>query len=391
MSPRLTFGDRWPARLFDRTLTAVLVVIAVAESLVASYRPTGVDGLWLSATGVLTCLPVVLRRTHPFAGLVLSELAFVLPHAFGTFDTLFVGGFLVLVLQVSSCAEYARRPWDLLALVTLAPLVASRIALDPAAEPLQAYLFDMLVFGAGWAFGSLLRQLRTQNEALRVALDEAREADRLRTEAAIAAERDELARELHDVVAHCVTVMVLQAGSARVQLVRRPEASRQAMEQVEQTGREALVELRRVLGLLRAEAEPMGDARGMADLPELAEQLRSSGLDVRTTTEGDAVSLSPALERTAFRIVQEGLTNAVKHGAAGSTVVTVRYGPDRLELLVENPSDAKDRAVRPASARGFGLLGMRERVAAFGGTISVDDDGGTFRLSAELPLDRAAT
>jgi signal transduction histidine kinase len=391
VTTRLTFSDRWPPQLFDRTLTAVLVVVAVAESLVSSDRPAGVEALWAAAIGALTPLPVLLRRSHPFAGLVLSELAFALPHVFGSVDTLFVGGFLVLVLQVASCAEHARRPWDVLSLVTLAPLITVMVFFDPSAAPVQVYLFDLLVFGAGWAFGNLLRQLRTQNEALLAALMEAREADVLRTGAAIAAERSELARELHDVVAHCVTVMVLQAASARIQLDRAPAASRKAMEQVEQTGREALVELRRVLGLLRAEAEPDDDRRGMADLPELAAQLRSSGLDVRTTVDGSAVPLSPALERSAFRIIQEGLTNAAKHGVAGSTNVTVRYRPERLELVVENRTEPTEQPGESASARGFGLLGMRERVAAFGGTLSAAEDDGVFRLRAELPLEKSVT
>ena len=387
MTTRLTFGDRWPPQLFDRTLTGVLILVAVTESLVSSDT-TGVEALWTAAIGALPSVTVLLRRTHPFAGLVLSELAFVVPHAFGPRDPLFVGGFLVMVLQMASCAEHARRPWNVIALGTLPLLVASLLVLDPSAAPFEGYLFDQLVFGAGWAFGNLLRRLGAQNEELSAALVEAREADVLRTGAAIAAERAELAREFHDVVAHCVTVMVLQAGSARIQLDRAPDASRKAMEQVERTGREALVELRRVLGLLRAEDEPDDDRRGMADLPELAEQLRMSGLDVRTRVDGTAVALSPALERSAFRIIQEGLTNAAKHGVAGSTKVTVRYYPERLELLVENataPNAAP--ASGAASARGLGLLGMRERVTAFGGTLSARDDDGVFRLRAELPLE----
>jgi signal transduction histidine kinase len=296
-----------------------------------------------------------------------------------------------MVLQMASCTEHARRPWNVIALGTLPLLVAALLVLDPLAARFEGYLFDQLVFGAGWAFGNLLRRLGAQNEELSAALVEAREADVLRTGAAIAAERAELTREFHDVVAHCVTVMVLQAASARIQLDRAPAASRKAMEQVEQTGREALVELRRVLGLLRAEAEPDDDRRGMADLPQLAEQLRASGLDVRTTVDGTAVPLSPALERSAFRIIQEGLTNAAKHGVAGSTNVTVRYRLERLELLVENPTKTSAERSGSAPARGFGLLGMRERVAAFGGTLSARDDGGVFRLRAELPLEKTVT
>ena len=237
---------------------------------------------------------------------------------------------------------------------------------------------------AAWVSGLLL-QIQARRIAERNAAVAAAEA--LRAREALADERTRIARELHDIVAHSVTVMVLQTGVVRRRLAAGQESERQFLAGVEDAGREAVAELRRTLGLLRGNAEPaMGPQPGLGRLDDLVEQLKEAGLAVKVRVAGAAVALPPSLDLSAYRILQEALTNVLKHSGTDRADVTITYRGDALELRVVDPGGPA--APRPSgSGTGHGIVGMRERAAMFGGTLTASaQPAGGFRVVAELPV-----
>jgi signal transduction histidine kinase len=204
---------------------------------------------------------------------------------------------------------------------------------------------------------------------------------------AVADERARIAREMHDAVAHSVSVMVLQAGAAEHVLATSPERARESLVTIQEIGREAIVELRRMLGLLR---DPVADASlapqpGVGRLDALLEQVRAAGLPVELTVEGEPRRLPPGIDRSAYRIVQEGLTNTLKHAGPAHASVRLRYDDRALELEVLDDG----RGPQDAGEGGFGLLGMRERAALYGGVLATDArPSGGYALRARLPLER---
>jgi signal transduction histidine kinase len=214
------------------------------------------------------------------------------------------------------------------------------------------------------------------------------EADReQRAREAVADERTRIARELHDVVAHAISVIVLQAKGGRRMLAIEPEQTRQALDTIVDSGEQALTEMRRLLGMLRRS----DDELAMAPLPSLrqldilAEQVSSAGLPVELRVEGEPVALAPAVDLSAYRIVQEALTNALKHAGPARARVVVRYGARDLELEISDDG----RGTATANGGGHGLAGMRERADLFGGEVEgVDRPEGGFVVRARLPLER---
>jgi signal transduction histidine kinase len=226
-------------------------------------------------------------------------------------------------------------------------------------------------------------------EELHEAAVREQEARELESQRAAADERRRIAREMHDVVAHSVSVMVVQAGGARRILGRDPDRAVAAAAQIERTGREALAEMRRLLGMLHRDDDEH-DARApqptMAGVAALVERARAAGLPVELHVEGERRSLPAGLDLAAFRVVQEGLTNALKYAEHAPTDVHVRWGARDLELeiLDRGPGPARDRL---GGDGGHGLVGMRERVKLYGGDLEAGRRrGGGFRIRAKLPL-----
>lgn len=204
---------------------------------------------------------------------------------------------------------------------------------------------------------------------------------------AVADERTRIARELHDVVAHSVSVMVIQA-QAGPRLLTDAERVRDVFGSIETTGKEALVELRRLLGILRTGDDQLavGPQPGLDSLESLVEQVRQAGLRIELRVEGDPVRLPPGIDLSAYRIIQEALTNTLKHAGEAEAEVTVRYGTASLELeVVDNGSAATERV----NGSGHGLIGMRERVALYGGALEAGPrNGHGYAVRAHLPLNR---
>lgn len=338
-------------------------------------------------------LPVALRRRAPRTAVVIAFAAVVVPSFFVAHTLFFFGGLLPLALLVYSAArERSRFP----VLAVAAP--AALLAVYPVhVPPFDAgdYAFGAVLFGVAIGAGRLVRRLDSQRQLLAGALAAARREQVARERALLLDERARIARELHDVVAHAVSVMVVQAGAARFALGADEDEVRERLLSVETTGRSAVDDLRRLLDLLRAEEESSpiddgGPAPGLGRLDELVDGLQRAGLPVRLETDGLPAELPPLLDVTAYRVVQEALTNVLKHSAAEWVRVLVRAGTEVVVLEVADGGPARGDGDHPDRPGGQGLVGMRERVALFGGRLEAGPAGQGWRVRAELPLVAAA-
>jgi signal transduction histidine kinase len=247
------------------------------------------------------------------------------------------------------------------------------------------FLLPIVTFGGAWFAGRLVqkRQLYAQAFAERArVLERERDAN---ARVAAAEERVRIAREMHDVVGHSVSVMVVQAGAERLALGEERPATREALLAIERTGREALAEMSRLLGILRKEGEGLSLAPrpSLAQVDVLVQTVRDAGVPVELRVEGEQTDLPPGVDVSAYRIVQEALTNVVKHAGPARASVVVRYGSRTVEVEV---ADDGRRSFNGNTA-GYGLAGMRERVELHGGTLEAGSRSeGGFRVKARLPL-----
>ena len=299
----------------------------------------------------------------------------------------FVVGLVPLLLLTFNAARQAG--WRAVAgLGISAAAVAVTSAAVPAMQTRGEILFGAAVVGGVWLAGRYAggRQ-RNADRMTSYAARLEREQDRLAQEA-LADERARIARELHDVIAHSVSVMGVQAGAARLSMDTDPDRVRPVLISIEETAREAIGELRRMLGVLRSDGQPqeLAPQPGLADLPRLLAQSREARVNVTLTVEGEPVFLPAGVDLAAYRIVQEALTNVRKHAAPCAASVRITYADSRVMLEVR---DTGTQALRPDAGKngGHGLVGMRERAAVYGGTLqAAPDTAGGFRVSAVLPV-----
>lgn len=245
-------------------------------------------------------------------------------------------------------------------------------------------VFHWGVMTLAFLIGSGLRAAEERAVAAARRAVEAENSTRERAELAVAQERARIARELHDIVAHSVSVMVVQAGAAEQVVEEDPEFARKALGSIRSSGTSALTEMRRVVAMVREPAElALQPLPGVGALPALVESASGAGLDVELSVRGDRPALSAGLDLTAYRIVQEALTNVRRHSRADHARVSLDYGDGALRIEVRDDGPASAEATEP----GHGLLGMRERVALFGGRLEARSDGPGFVVRAELPLE----
>jgi signal transduction histidine kinase len=266
----------------------------------------------------------------------------------------------------------------------LVPLANERFAL-----PLPAATLPFALVGSAWLAGSAVRRRAQVELAWRERAHAVEREQALGRAAALAEERARIARELHDVVTHRVSLMVIQAGAARTVLATAPPVAVEQLVALESGGREALAELRGMLDLLAVAADPdapLGPAPGLSALPDLVERTRAAGLPVRLEVSGDAVPVPSRVDLTAYRVVQEALTNALRHSTRDGTAVTVHYGTDELAVGVVDDVSAATAPFR----EGRGIVGMRERVALCHGTLEAGPrPGHGFGVQVRLPLEPA--
>lgn len=251
----------------------------------------------------------------------------------------------------------------------------------------QDFLFSpIIVVVAPWLAGRALRSRALKAAALQELAFQLEREQEQRADIAVADERSRIARELHDVVAHSMSVMVIQAGAARKMLEKDPARAAEALSSIEDTGRRGLAEMRRLLGVLRKEDDgaALAPQPGMDRLQDLVERARSAGLPVELRVDGEPRQLATGVDLSAYRIVQEALTNTIKHAGDANARVHVRWGEHQLEL------DVSDDGTGPYDSEngdGHGLIGMQQRVKLYGGTIEAGPaEGGGFRVHATLPV-----
>jgi signal transduction histidine kinase len=255
---------------------------------------------------------------------------------------------------------------------------------------LSDFVFVALLYGGAWAVGYALRQremriFELSQESERLRRHQAEEAAR-----AVAAERARIARELHDIVSHSISVITIQTQAVRRRLDPANERDIEDLRAVETTARQAMAEMRRLLGVLRAGAEhglDLAPQPGLAQLPRLVSETVAAGVPVEMHVEGDAVPLPPGVDLAAYRVVQEALTNVRRHARPASALVVVRYTGDTVEVQVDDDGQARSG---PSGQLGNGLAGMTERVTLYGGTLDVGPRaGGGYRVRAALPFREA--
>jgi signal transduction histidine kinase len=284
-------------------------------------------------------------------------------------------------------ANAARRPLSYAALaVSVGGALLPRLLALPAGPWRDASFVPPVVMVVAWLVGDRARTRRLYLEQLTArARDLERDRDR-QAELAVAAERARIARDLHDAVAHGLSIVVIQAQAAAGAMEKRPATAQAALASIVATGRDSLAEMRRLLGLTRPDGPDLAPLPGLRDLPGLVERVRAAGLPVSLRIDGDAGAVSPGVGLCAYRIAQEALTNALRHAGPVATVdVTVHCGSDKIELTVRDTGRGADG--EPDERQGNGLRGMRERIAMLDGTVTIGDapDGG-FQVRAELPL-----
>jgi signal transduction histidine kinase len=299
-------------------------------------------------------------------------------------------GFGIMVpplVAAYSVARWERRRPAWWGLVLVGLLWLAWDGLDPVNTSLRKHLAGLVWFSPwviAWLVGALVRS-QVQN------LDQRRQARTQRAERAVVEERNRIARELHDVIGHSVSVMTVQASAVRRRLNPEQHVERQALETVEAVGREALGEMRRMVGVLRdRDAGGGGDREpppGLAQLDRLVEKFRTAGLPVQLSVSGQPRPLAPGLDLTAYRLVQEGLTNALRHAVdPGCADVSIAYHEEHLDVAVRDDGVG----AQPGAEAGHGLLGMRERVAVYGGQLIARPRGERgFEMLASLPLEPA--
>jgi signal transduction histidine kinase len=369
----------------DVLLVAALLVIAEVE---AFTRELDVPRALVAVVAGLAVVPLLARRRAPLLACTLAfalSLVVVLPIQGGEGQLSVVVTVLVASYSVGANAERHAIAW-------VAAAVAA-VGIGGALTNPEDIIFPPLFFVfMPWLGGRLLRSHRSltrqlAQETLRA--EEVRADDR---ERAIARERARIARELHDVLAHNLSAIVVQAGAARRVLERDPDAASQAARLIADTGREALAELRYLSGTVhRTEADPLSGPPTLARLGELVRTAREAGLDAEYEVEGAPVALPSGMELAGFRVVQEALTNALKHAGPARAVVKVSYEPG--EVVLEITDDGAGGHADPELQRaggGHGIVGMRERVGLYGGSVEAGPgpDGG-FRVHARLPVPRA--
>jgi signal transduction histidine kinase len=369
---------------FD-ALIALLGCAAVAEVVIG--RDSGsAHTLWfaLPAIGILV-LPIFLRRRFPFAApfaywLLAAGIAFVdwqpIPYAVSLFP---IG--LTVAFLLGNLRDNLKAGVGLAAVICCSGIVVYEIPGHSVAE----LVFIPLEFVIAWVAGFAVREESEHAEAaeIRAAVAE-RERDAA-ARVAVAEERARIARELHDIVAHAVSVMVLQVGAVRTKLPEALAEDSDALKGVEQAGRTALAEMRRLLAAMRREGDgaELTPQPGLDALDSLVDEVERAGLPVRLHVDGDRFPLPRAVELSAYRIVQEGLTNALKHAQATTADVTIRYLPDELQLEVRDDGNGASTT----DGLGHGLIGIRERVKIYGGEMSAGQANGSgFVLSTRLPV-----
>lgn len=380
---------------FTRThaLDLLIVVGAAAAALNVVMRqdhPGATEApAWFAAPAIaLVVLPLLWRRRLPFAA---PATVWLLAAALSFVDGSLLGLPVPYLAGLAAAAMLGSVRDPVKARLGLGVVLAGSTAIvfNSPAPRSSEQLYIPLIFAVAWLAGFLLRGRAEQAEAAEERAERAERERAVATRLAVAEERARIARELHDVVAHAVSVMVLQVGAIRHKLPTSLADDAAALQDVETTGRAALSEMRRVLGALRHDGEgvELAPQPGLDGLDALLEQVGQAGIPVQLHVEGEPAVLPRAIDLSAYRIVQEGLTNTLRHAGASRADVVLRYGTEDLEIEVSDDGDGGASHNGHSHGFGLGLVGVRERVSIYGGEMRAGPEpGGGFVLAVRLPL-----
>jgi signal transduction histidine kinase len=364
-------------RIVDWALVLFAFATTVASDLERHRSAT--PGLLLLAPVI--CLPLLFRRTRPLLALGVTTTATAAAVAgWGLYDPFPVG------LALFTVADRCERRVSLVAGAGSLALLSLPLWASVGWTNGLGFAGRLLGFVVAWLLGDSVRARRMVVKELEDKAERLERERLLEAERAAAKEQARIARELHDLIAHNISVMVVQASAADDVFDTRPDRAREAMRRVIATGRSALTELRQLLGAVRTDGADYAPPPGLARLDELVRQVRHSGLEVALTVDGEPRPVPRALDLSAYRIVQEALTNTLKHGNARHADVAIHYGDDRLEIEILDDGKGDSNG----DSGGQGLIGMRERVGVFGGSLVAGPaPGGGFSVSARFPLGSA--
>jgi signal transduction histidine kinase len=354
-------------RLVDRVGVVALSAIYVTHELHSHRYVLGI------ALALVQTVPMLWRRTQPVAvlGAVMA----------GALTSAVVYGLLIPIAPAFAVATVAARTSRRRSLWTAGLALAAMIAAAVFSDDYPS----LILFAAAWVAGDSIRTRRAYFAELEEKADRLEREREANIKRAAAEEQARISRELHDVIAHNVSVMTVQAAAARDVFEKDPVRARVALGSIEATGRAALTELRRLLSAVRDDRQPaLAPQPGLGALEELASQVRRAGLDVRVSVGGERPALPAALDLSAYRIVQEALTNVRKHAGRAPATVRLQWRPETLTLTIRDHGPGPNGA---PSGGGHGLVGMRERVRIHGGHLRTGAAaGGGFEVHAELPL-----
>ena len=375
-------------RVVDSLVAAALLlfmIISIASKPAGSGQHPNDALAYLLALGLT--LPYVAHRRYPVPALavVLSSLLIYAAIGYAAFP-----GVSAFVLLFAIALHSGRTLAAGAFLATAAALVIATL-LQPAGVVQTADALSIaLATLVAWLAGENLRQRRNRWAALRERNEMLEREREERARQAVIAERLRIARELHDVVAHAMSVIAVQAGVGHHVAESQPREAQRSLAAIETTSRQALTEMRRLLGVLRQDGQARSEitpAPGLQDVPALISHVADGGLTARLQIQGAPLDIPPGVDLTAYRIVQEALTNAIKHGGPRADVM-LAYTADAISVEVVNDASAQRPRGPHAVAPGHGLIGMRERVAVFGGEFTASPrPGGGFRIAARLPYE----
>ena len=361
VTPHVTIDGR----VYDRGPEVVIITALVAMTVLLAFRHR------LGLASPLLAVAVCAAATLPARAWVLDASVF----------------FLFAMLLCGIAGYLSRSPRAMVMSLGALWALAAVAEWSRPASSIRQFFFVIIDMTIGWLAGMLIRRpvARAQSAEERAVQVEADRA--LAVERAAAEERQRIARELHDIVAHSVSMMTVQAGAVRRLLTPEQERERAALVRIEETGRDAMGEMRRLVGLLKADDPSLVPQPGLASLDVLCAKVRDAGLPVEVRVVGDALVLPPGLDLTAYRIVQEALTNALKYAGPARACVTLTWSDCELVIEVTNDGESREQG----EAAGFGQAGMRERLALYGGRLSSGPGpSGGYAVRAVLPLETAS-
>jgi signal transduction histidine kinase len=382
--PRPNQWQWWRWAFLDLALAVIATMAALAlyNEVLGDREPTALGLILVLVHGG----SLAFRRLWPLAVLAVMLVTAAIYTVGLDLPVYMLGpGTLIAVYTVASALE---RPRSLLALLVVELVMVILIFVGPSFPDYGSLALFALLIGAAWFLGDVVRRWRTaamQHEQRAAELAAAREELALR---AVSEERLRIARELHDVVAHSMTVVALQAGSGRLAGRQDPEAAQRALETIEKSSREALADMRRLVGVLRERDDLLTQpAPGLDDIDRLVEEIARAGVTVGVSSSGPLDRVPPGMALAAYRVAQEALTNVVRHAGVDEAGLTLEASDGALVLVVGNGPPT--RPVEPIEGGGHGISGMEERASLYGGSLNAGstDDGG-YRVEARFPFDQ---